>query len=368
MTPSTTTGPHLAGSLHQVLLRMAGRVPDDLVTEARTWLAAGQCADVVQALVFGAAASAVPVEVADADLFAEVLAGAGVGTEILDDVQRGEIEGYPPYAMAPVAPEILDEHGDAVPANLDHTGAYANPWGADPVDEAATAAVAVVAGGVSLVGLWRAWRYPANQSPWPPPKRIYLVEAARDVPAGQLPAVATAIQDALVGVGEYDPQVEVVAAGGTEPVYQAWVRGFGALLWAAASTAPLRVARAFDRVDPTTGPAFDPDHPRLDDADQGAVTEYLNAGTPLLSTTVCLPDLVDPSRGEVVPVNLRTDGRWVWADTTTYYLEHHGLAPDPDLLNHVLEVGSQPPEVDSVGLHLAMVALQNSARDQMWVP
>lgn len=368
MTTPTTTGPHIAGQLHALLLRIAGRVPDDLVTEARGWLAAGQYADVAQALAFGAVASAVPIDPGDVELFAAALTEAGVGTEILDDVQRGMAEGYPPYTMAPVGPEILAEHGDAVPASLDLTGAYPTAWGTDSVDDAAIVAVAASASRVRLLGLWRAWRYPANQSPWPEPKRIYLVEACGEVPADQLPALANLVQDALIGAGEQDPQVEVVAPGGEEPVYQDWVRGYGALLWAAKPTAALGIARAFDRVDPKTGPTLDPDHPRLEGAERATMTGYLEAGELVLATEVRLPDLVDPAQGEVVPISLRTDGRWIWAETTTYYLKRYGLAPDPDLLCHLRERDGQPPAVDSVDLHLAMVALQSSGQDLVWVP
>lgn len=371
MTTSTTTGPQLAGQLHTLLLRMAGRVPDDLITEARTWLVCGQHADVAQALAFGAVASAVPIEPADVEMLATVLTEAGVGTEILEDVQRGAAEGYPPYTMAPVAPAILAEQSDIVPACLDLTGAYPTPWGADPVDHAVANMVTMMAsvpGQPRLVGLWRAWRYPANESPWPAPKRVYLVEAGSEAPAEQLPAIAHLIQDTLIGVGEQDPQVEVVVAGGDEPAYQVWVRGYGALLWASNPTAPLHVAKAFDLVDPRTGPAFDSDHLRLDGDEQTTMVRYLEAGEPVLTTGIRLPDLVDPTRGEVVPINLRTDGRWIWAEATTYYLKQYGIAPDLDLLAYLRAHGSKPPAVDSVDLHLATVALQNSGPDLAWVP
>jgi hypothetical protein len=371
MTIPTTAGPHLGGQLHTLLLHLAGRVPDDLMTESRAWLAAGQHTDVAQALAFGLAAGAIPIEPADVEVLTTVLTEAGAGTEILDDVPRGPTNSYPPYTMAPVAPEILAEQGDAVPACLDLTGTYPTPWGADPLDQAAAdtaTAVAADSGQLRLVGLWRAWRYPANQSPWPEPKRIYLVEAGSEVPADKLPAVAGRFQNALLGAGEPDPQVEVVVAGGDEPAYQLWVRGYGALLWALNPTAPLHVARAFDRVDPRTGPAFEADHLVLDGEEQTTVVRYLEAGEAVLTTGIRLPDLVDPTRGEVVPINLFTDGRWIWAETTTYYLKRYGIAPDPDLLTYLRAHGSELPAVDSVGLHLATVALQSSGRDPVWVP
>ena len=185
------------------------------------------------------------------------------------------------------------------------------------------------------MGLWRAWRYPANQSPWPAPRRVYLVETGGECAAERLPVVTNAVQDALIEAGEQDPQVEVVVAGEDEPVYQAWVRGYGALLWAAAPTAPLRIAKAFDLVDPRPAPRSTRTIPAWTPTSRPRWCGYLEAGEPVLATGVRLPDLVDPTRGEVVPINLRTDGRWIWAETTTYYLKQYGIAPDLDLLAYL---------------------------------
>ncbi|MFE9426015.1 hypothetical protein ACFYNO_23990 [Kitasatospora sp. NPDC006697] len=103
------------------------------------------------------------------------------------------------------------------------------------------------------------------------------------------------------------------------------------------ATAPsFRLAAVFDRVDPVTGPAFADDRPRLPaGADRTAVLAYLQAGTPVLLTPLLGDDVVAPERRGVVPMAFRTDGEWIWTDTVAYYLEEHGLAPDPELLAHV---------------------------------
>jgi hypothetical protein len=110
------------------------------------------------------------------------------------------------------------------------------------------------------------------------------------------------------------------------------------------------LARVFDFVDPETGPGFAPGHPRIEDPEElRALVAYLDGGTPVLLTPSLLDDVVDPGRTAVVPVNFRTDGTWIWTDTVTYYLEHHGLAPEPDLLGHLRERGPSaapvPPAV-----------------------
>ncbi|GAA3050143.1 MULTISPECIES: hypothetical protein [unclassified Kitasatospora] len=104
-----------------------------------------------------------------------------------------------------------------------------------------------------------------------------------------------------------------------------------------------RLAAVFDAVDPVTGPGFAPDRPRLAaGADREAVARYLRAGATVLLTPMLMDDVVDPGRRGVVPMGFRTDGRWIWTDTVTYYLEEYGLAPDPELLAHVREQLDEP--------------------------
>ncbi|MBD0671213.1 hypothetical protein [Streptomyces sp. CBMA156] len=104
-----------------------------------------------------------------------------------------------------------------------------------------------------------------------------------------------------------------------------------------------RLAAVFDVVDPVTGPGFAADRPRLAaGAEREDVLRYLRAGAAVLLTPMLMDDVVDPDRRGVVPMGFRTDGRWIWTDTVTYYLEEYGLAPDPALLAHVREQGDGP--------------------------
>jgi hypothetical protein len=105
----------------------------------------------------------------------------------------------------------------------------------------------------------------------------------------------------------------------------------------AAETAPeFELAAAFDFADPVTGPGFAPGHPVIDDiGDRERVLGYLRGGTPVLTTTAGMPDILDPAAGPVVPTSFRTDGAWIWTDTVAYYLSRHGLAPDARLAAHI---------------------------------
>ena len=95
--------------------------------------------------------------------------------------------------------------------------------------------------------------------------------------------------------------------------------------------ATTRIAKVFDGADDGV-PYYLPDHPRLTPAERAQPLAYLAAGTALLVTTASEPDFVEPSRGEVVPMNFRTDGTWVWNDALAYYLAEYGLAPEPEFL------------------------------------
>ncbi|MEV7187750.1 hypothetical protein [Kitasatospora sp. NPDC093102] len=133
------------------------------------------------------------------------------------------------------------------------------------------------------------------------------------------------------------------------------------------------VARVFDHVDPVAGPGFAPDHPRIEDLDVlGTVADYLKSGTEVLITPMLMEDVVDPGRGGVVPMNFRTDGRWIWTDTVTYYLEHHGLAPDPGLLSHVLDGDGERPSPDESTLERAANFILRPAetpeQEPVWAP
>ncbi|MER7865284.1 hypothetical protein ABTX61_39675 [Amycolatopsis japonica] len=108
------------------------------------------------------------------------------------------------------------------------------------------------------------------------------------------------------------------------------------------------LARVFDVVDPETGPAFEPDHPRIEDREElQALVDYLASGTPILVTPSMLDDVIDTDRTAVVPTNFITDGTWIWTDTVTYYLENHGIAPEAGLIAHIREQGSTAEPVPS---------------------
>jgi hypothetical protein len=336
--PEATIDPQRAAVIHQMLLRLAGKLPDDLLSRARGWLAAGREAAVARAVTFAILRQRIPVTEDDLGILAELLAEDGADLAVLDGAAVTDVDPAPPYRFTPGPPEP------------------------DDLDRAATDAADGIAG---ARGLWRAWRAPDAETPWPPPRRLYLLEVDADA---DLATLAATVQSTLEGGGGSGLQVEVFGVGAELPIYHRLARAYGTLLWARTPRPEIRIAAVFDEVD-ASGPRFAADHPGLADRDEARrVLDYLGAGQTLLVTTARMDDVVDPSRRARVPMNFRTDGTWIWTDTTAYYLEHHQLQPDPGLLAHIRDRAYLMPDLDGVALHRAMAALQAPAEEEpAWV-
>ncbi|XVU26721.1 hypothetical protein ACQPZJ_06610 [Actinoplanes sp. CA-054009] len=333
--PASTPSTSEIAALHGLLLRTAGRLPGELTAAARRWLADGDTASVAQAVTFAALTGRVTVTPADAEL----LAATGADADAVAGLTVSTAEEQLWFALAPVGPETLATHGDTVPYSLDLTTPYDGPGAPDPIDEALRAA----APDLPVVAAWRAWRFPARNTPWPPPRRVYLVQTT--VSGDAIAAIAPALQDALTAAGETDPQVEVFTDPGALPAFQRTALSFGALLYATTPPTPIQLAQVFDKSAP----------PPKDDKEQ--ILDYLQSGTPLLISPELTEDVAAPVLGAVVPVGFHTDGHWVWPEATAYYLTKHNLAPDPALLAHIRSANYQAPEVDAVAVHRALTRL-----------
>ncbi|MET7468188.1 hypothetical protein ABZS35_05520 [Micromonospora sp. NPDC005599] len=294
--------------LHTELLHLGGRVPDALLAEARLRL-------------------------------------ADTGTVILPE-PPGPVDLPFTFASAVPNPRVF---GGRVPPLADLTGREGLM---DDTDRVAVTAARQQPGAVAL---WRGWRIaPEWAAAVIPPAPVYVLETD-----GPQAVTAAAVMRALAAAGISAPLVEVYRPGDKLPPYSAAARRSGALLWADRDTAPPRIARVFDEVD-DDGARFAPDHERLSGTDLARAAAYLDAGTPVLATTARGPDVVEPERGRVVPMTYRTDGRWLWPESVTYYLQEYGLAPEPDLLAHIRSRGGLPPVTDPADEHRALALLFQS--------
>jgi len=336
-------------AFHSLLLRLAGKVPDDLITQARGWLAEGRDGEAARAVTFAVLAQNIPLVDIDIALLGELLEADGADSSALTQVQLAQFDPAPPFGFGVTPPDTPP------PPRPDDA----------PLDEVDRQVVAAVSEETGVHGVWRAWRYPADESPWPPPRKVYLVETDEDADVVEMTA---RLQQRLEAAGETDPQVEAYPMAAELPTYQRLARAYAGLIWASTPSPEIRVAAVFDEVDAQSGPRFSGDHERLEDEIEARkVIEYLRAGEPLLVTTAQMDDVVDRSQRNAVPMNFRTDGTWIWTDTTTYYLERHQLTPDSGLLQHIRSSQYRMPALDGVAIHRAMAVLQEpSDEEPVW--
>ncbi|GAA2491447.1 hypothetical protein [Winogradskya humida] len=331
---------------HQLLLRVAGWAPDDVVSNARGWLGEGRVTEAARAVLGAVLAGRVPLRPEDANLLIRALPDAEQTALPADAAAEDD---WPAYGFAPVRPSP-DDFAPAPPL-LDLT----LPGSPEPGPQDAVAIASVVEV-TAAVALWRAWRFPQPGRDEEDPVPVYVLETAGD--AATLPGVTAWLQNALEAAGLTNPQVEAYAPGVELAAYQEMARGRSALLWAAEPPHPVTVARAFDSYSPMAGGAFAADHPLLAAGDEPAkVRSFLKHGTVLLASAAKEIDVFDPDDGPQVPTSFRTDGHWIWADTIAYYLGMHSLRPEEDFLAHIRACDYTPATPGPVALHRAMYAL-----------
>lgn len=106
--------------------------------------------------------------------------------------------------------------------------------------------------------------------------------------------------------------------------------------------APPRVARVFDG-HRDGRPWFAPEHPVIvDRGERDALLALLRSGSIVVHAAQPLRDDLG-GLDAVVPADLRSDGRWIWSDAAAYYLDHHRIAPDPELVAHLRAAGPAAP-------------------------
>lgn len=247
---------------HELLLAMAGRIPDKSLAKVRRLLACAAVGSAITLLADLLAQTPIPLTAAEL---------AAIRTLSADP---GALPGTRTVTAAP-AP------GFAFGSN-DESGAATR----DELDEALVAAAEARSGDLS--GIWRAWRYvrpysaEASQGDWPSPYRVYLLRVTdpamiQDVAAGVLGALPESA----------DAGIEIIATSEEPPPYQRAALSASLLLCAAVAEPGFRIARVFDFADPVTGPGFEPGHRVISDpAGITRLAGYLHGGYPALTTAL----------------------------------------------------------------------------------
>ena len=340
----------LTSDCHDMLLRLAGRLPDDLMTRCREQLAQGLFGDLARAVVFSVLSQGLSLANYDVAVLTALLAQTGGDVSALDDI---EIDDSDPMIWF-----FTDDPAEAVDGEADEGEIQGAATSSSELDRAMTEGLAEEP---DAVGCWRAWRLPDDDTSSVPAKPVFTVEVSA---YADLPGITARAQRWLAAVGEPSPQVEVYTWDAELPVYQRLARGCGELIWAAAPDPGMQVAAIFDEVDPDDGPRFSQDHPRLDEDEAAKVAHYLREGEPVLITTALMDDVVDTTRQYCVPINFRTDGVWIWTEACAYYAQEHLLEPDSELLAHIRANDHTVPDVDGVALHRALEVLESAPEEE----
>ncbi len=313
-----------------MLLRIAGWVPDALVTRARAGLASGLTAEVAETVGYAVIAYGLPLTGDDRRLLATVLSEAGRDPGPVGRAGSGTRFGTPCVRWATAPASGTDDH--------------------------LTRAVLREVSTEEVRAVWRAWRSPGRPTLYPEPTPVFLIQSGRA--AADLPHLTAMVQECLQHEGQPDPQVEVFREERQLTGYHRAALAVAELLWSGRGTDPVPVARVFAPVAATGGPGH-ASAATLDGAERDRILSYLDSGTVVVASTARLDDVVDPGRHAVVPTGFRTDGSWVWCDATAYYLRRHGVVPEPALRQHVARhQASVAPAADLVDVHRALASLR----------
>lgn len=120
---------------------------------------------------------------------------------------------------------------------------------------------------------------------------------------------------------------------------------------------PPRIARVYDSKDADGRPVVD--RPVVDGNTRTAVLAYLESAPIVLAARSFEQDEFAPGDRDV-PLNFRTDGVWVWAGAVPHYLHKHGLAPEPELVRHIVNSGFRVGEVGEAAQRAAIQVITGS--------
>ncbi len=345
---SVTLSPEQVSSQLSLLVQsLMDALPDDVVVHARRAIAEADNGSAIDALLFAAIRARVQVSAIEHAVLAECVAATGGAASLLDYLSI-EDQGRPllfEFITGPAAVGIVpDPEAEVAP-----------PLPDDPQADAVDALVLPeLEDDDEVLGVWRAWRYPATGASWPPPRPFYLVEAADD-------EAALDVLDRFYGpqaapITDQDPLIEVYVTGNDIPGLHRAIQFAGALVASDLEAREFIFADVFDGLPGEDGTPQD--LVTVDDETAQRMLTYLMAGKPLMMADAAGDDLLSPGSVGVVPLHLRTDGLWVWSDASAYYLNEHRIAPPREFREYLAGVNDVPEPVSDVALHQAIAWLQ----------
>lgn len=70
----------------------------------------------------------------------------------------------------------------------------------------------------------------------------------------------------------------------------------------------------------------------VDEATRRSVAQYLRECYVIAATSQRAGDALNPSKADVSPINIHTDGTYVWPEDLAYYVETYGVPVPTDLV------------------------------------
>ncbi|PXY32282.1 glycohydrolase toxin TNT-related protein [Prauserella muralis] len=104
-----------------------------------------------------------------------------------------------------------------------------------------------------------------------------------------------------------------------------------------------RIARIFDGAGPNGRPVIN--RPELDVEEQDRLLDYLDGAPVVVPGRGYDVDRLATTPESTVPIAFHSDGTWIWPAAVNYYLREYGVAPEPDLVQHIRANGFAIPDV-----------------------
>ncbi|WP_248966332.1 hypothetical protein [Sphaerisporangium perillae] len=95
-----------------------------------------------------------------------------------------------------------------------------------------------------------------------------------------------------------------------------------------------------------------PDGPSLVDAvgqgrylDRGQIADYLMTASVLAVTGSMVDDVINPEKKRVAPLEVATDGEWIWPRDLSYYVREYGVALPTEFVDHIRRARWTSPQL-----------------------
>jgi hypothetical protein len=331
-TPELVDDPESLASLHLLLIRLVGRIPDGAVAAGREALFDGRLDDLAKLLGLVVFYGHEPVSPDEEELIRSLLLEFQCDAVALTPQVVGVLQA------AAQEMTVGEFDGDA-------------------------RVLALVKSNEDSVGLWACWSGPAFGSPWPDRVRCYVVEASSGEGALDLDRrLHEELAGSARGADEPDTRVFVIGPDGAFTPDAAVTLEAAELIWAKAPAEEIQMASVFAEIDEAGRPTGAEGEP-LAGVDREAVLSYLLSAEVVLRASEPGQDILDEESGAEVPLDLRSDGFWVWSDASAYYLAEHDVRPPQGLVDRALDIGGTAASLDSVTYHRVLEALAGPAEE-----